>query len=348
MQFGLDKERIVAFPRLTYDEAMRRYGSDKPDTRFGLELFDVSELVKDSGFGVFKNTVAAEGRVRGVRYPGGHRLSRKEVAELEDLAKQFGAKGMASVYVELPDEEVEGSVVSPAGRRYRSSIVKFFDLAELDSIYDAAGAEPGDLLCFVADDYAVTCEALNRLRLQIGDKCGLRDRRKLNFLYVVDFPLVEWNPDQRRWDPSHHPFTSPKMDDLRHMATDPGKMRADCYDLVCNGTEMASGSIRIHQPELQAKMFELIGLDEEQQQARFAHILEAFSYGAPPHGGMAPGIDRLVMALLDEENISEVIAFPKMGNGYDPLMDSPSLVDEAQWQELGLQVRPSLTAKQPV
>jgi aspartyl-tRNA synthetase len=342
-RFGLEKDKIGEFPRMTYDEAVRRYGSDKPDTRFGLELFDVSDLVTESGFGVFKQTVASEGQVKGVRYPGGAKLSRKEVAELEDLCKSYRAKGMASVYVEDPESEVEGSVVSPAGRRFRGSIVKFFDLAELDAIAARAEAESGDLLCFVADMPDVVAEALNRLRLHIGTVCGLRDKRKLNFLYVIDFPLVEWNAENRSWTPSHHPFTSPKIVDMQYIDNDPGRMRADCYDLVCNGTEMASGSIRIHQPEVQARIFKLIGVDEQQQQERFAHILEAFSYGAPPHGGMAPGIDRLVAVLLDEENIREVIAFPKMGNGYDPLMDSPSTIDEAQWQEVGLQVRPSLT-----
>lgn len=344
-EFSLDKEKVGEFPRITHAEALRRYGSDKPDIRFGLELFDVTGLVGDSGFGVFKNTVSAGGSVRGVRYPGGHKLSRKEVGDLETLAKQYGAKGMASVYVEHPSEEVEGSVMSPAGNRFRSSIVKFFDLAELDAIYEAAQAEPGDLLCFIADEYPVTCEALNRLRLAIGDALGLRDPRKLAFLYVIDFPLVEWNAEERRWDPSHHPFTSPKAEDMHLFDTDPGKMRADCYDMVCNGSELASGSIRIHRPDIQAKLFRLIGVDDEQQSERFAHMLEAFSFGAPPHGGMAPGVDRLVMQLLNEENIREVIVFPKMGNGYDPLMDSPSEIDEKQWQEMGLEKRKNLMAK---
>lgn len=340
-EFGLDKEHVQPFGRMTYDEALAKYGSDKPDLRFGLEIFDYTASAKGSAFGVFANTVEAGNMVRGLRYPGGAKLSRKEVGELEELCKSAGAKGMASLYVEDPANEVEGSLLTGKGRRVRGAAAKFLVPDEADALIQAAQAEVGDLVCVVADTWTVTNEALNKLRLHIGTVCGLRDPRKLAFAYVLDFPLVEWNEDEQRWDPSHHPFTSPKVEDMQYIDSDPARMRADCYDLVCNGVEMASGSIRIHQPDMQARIFDLIGVDKQAQQERFAHILEAFSYGAPPHGGMAPGIDRLVMALMDEENIREVMAFPKIGNGYDPMMDAPSTVDEAQWKDMGLQITPA-------
>ncbi len=337
-EFGLEKDPVEAFQRITYDESMRLYGNDKPDLRFGLEIFDVSDSVKDSGFGVFKSTVESGGCVRGVRFPGGAKLSRKEVTELEDFCKGFGAKGMASLYVE--DTEHEGSHPLGDGRFVRGAMSKFLSAEEINALITAGDAVVGDLLCFVADKWPVTCEALSRLRLLIGDRCGLRDRRKFKFAFVLDFPLVEWNEDEQRWDPTHHPFTSPKVDDLVYLDTDPARIRADCYDVVCNGVEWASGSIRIHRPDVQARIFKLIGVTDEEQQSRFGHILEAFTYGAPPHGGIAPGIDRMIMFLTDDENIREVIAFPKLGGGYDPMMDAPSDISKQQWEEMGLQVRP--------
>jgi len=339
-EFDLSKEFVDPFQRLTYDESMRLYGNDKPDLRFGLTLFDVSDVAKSSEFSVFRNAVAEGGFVRGVRFPGGAKLSRKEVSELEELCKSYGAKGMASIYVEASEAEVEGSIVAPGGLRVRSSILKFLKPDELQSILDAADAQPGDLLCFVADSWKVTCEALSRLRNVVGELAGLRDPRKLAFAFILDFPLVDWNEEEQRWDPTHHPFTSPKAEDIPLLESDPGRIRADCYDVVCNGVEWASGSIRIHQPDIQARIFKLIGVDEQQQQERFAHILEAFSFGAPPHGGIAPGIDRLIMFLTDDENIREVIAFPKIGNGYDPMMDAPSTVDDRQWADMGLRLQP--------
>lgn len=338
-EFQIDKEKIEPFERLTYDEAVERFGSDKPDLRFGLELFDLSNRVKASGFGVFKSTVESGGCVRGVRYPGGALLSRKEVGQLEEFCREFGAKGMASLSVVVAENAgEEGSpVVLPSGLAVKGSIAKFFDPQELADILDSAKAQPDDLLCFIADTYSAANNVLFRLRNEIGDRCGLRDARVLKFCWVIDFPLVEWDEAASAWSPMHHMFTAPKDSDLEFLETDPGRVRADCYDIVCNGMEWASGSIRIHRPDVQARVFKLIGFDEAKA-ASFGHMLEAYQYGGPPHGGIAPGIDRLVMLLTDDENIREVMAFPKIGQGYDPLMEAPSTIEPQQWSELGLKL----------
>lgn len=334
-EFGLNKEHVQPFARLTYAEAMEQYGSDKPDLRFGLPIFDATKILENTGFTVFKNTVEVGGKVRGVKYPSGSALSRKDIGGLEEFCKQWGAKGMATLIVENKGDG-EYAHTTANGLGIRGSIAKVLSLPEIEAIIKLAEATAGDLLCFIADEYSAANGILNRLRLEIGDRCGLRDPRKLAYCWVVDFPLVEWDADTKSWSPSHHPFTSPKDEDLHFLDSDPGKVRADCYDMVCNGLEMASGSIRIHRSDVQARIFTLLGIDEATQKERFGHILEAFSYGAPPHGGIAPGIDRQVMILTDTENIREVIAFPKMGNGYDPMMDAPSEIDLAQWKELGL------------
>jgi aspartyl-tRNA synthetase len=334
--FNLDKEKVEPFVRMTYDESMARYGCDKPDLRFGLELFDVTEVLSGAEFGVFKSAIESGGKIRGVRFPGGASLSRKDVTAVEDYCKEFGAKGMASIAITSESAGSDNEVALSNGLFAKAGFLKFLTPAEIEGIASVSQAEAGDLLCFIADEYSAGNNILYRLRNEIGQRCGLRDPRKLKFSFIIDFPLVEWNADARRWDSMHHPFTSPKASDFQYLDTDPGKIRADCYDVVCNGVEWASGSIRIHQPEVQARIFSLLGIDEERQKERFGHILEAFSYGAPPHGGIAPGIDRLIMFLLNEENIREVIAFPKIGMGQDPLMDSPSTIDPQQWAELGL------------
>lgn len=337
-QFSLDLEKLQPFYRMTYADSMNLYGTDKPDLRFGLELFDISESAGESTFAVFKNASEAGARVRGVRYPGGIALSRKDVGALEEFCKEFGAKGMASFYVARDANDGEGVITLPSGRFIRGGCAKFLAPAEADAILDTAKAEVGDLLCFIADDYASANNILGRLRNEIGTRCNLRDPRVLKFGFVLDFPLVEWNPEANRWDSVHHPFTAPKAEDMQYLADEPGRVRADCYDVVCNGAEWASGSIRINKPDVQARVFDLLNIDAATQQARFGHILEAFQFGAPPHGGIAPGIDRYIMLLLGEENIREVMAFPKTGQGYDPFMDAPSTIDPQQWAEMGLRL----------
>lgn len=324
-----EKQMLTPFPRLTWDEALRRYGSDKPDIRFGLELVDLSDIVRDSGFSAFDRILANGGQVKAIRYPNGTKLSRKEVDVVAEFCKEFGAAGMASVAV---------NELNAAG--LKSPITKFFQPEKMEEILKACEAEMGDLLCIVADMPKTVANVLGRLRLEIGNRLGLRDLNKLYFNFVTDFPLVQWDETEKRWDAEHHPFTMPLEEHLQYFDTDPGRMRAQCYDLVCNGQESGSGSIRIHRADIQSKVFSLLGISEETQRERFGHMLDAFSFGAPPHGGFAPGIDRLLMNLLDEPNIREVMAFPKMGLGHDPMMEAPSLVDEAQMKELGLEVKP--------
>ncbi len=327
------------FTRLTYDESMRRFGSDKPDLRFGLELVDLGQALKSTEFGVFKSTLAAGGQVKTVRYPGGASLSRKEIGDLEVFVKEFGAKGLAYLLVETLGSGDPSVQSFPIGDlQIRSPIAKFLTSDELSAIVRETGAEAGDLIGFVADTPSVTANSLGRLRTEIGRRLNMPDPNVLHFAWITDFPLVEWNENEKRWDASHHPFTMPHTADLEFLESDPGRVRALCYDIVCNGMEWASGSIRIHRPDIQAKVFKLLGISEETQRDRFGHILDAFEYGAPPHGGIAPGIDRLLMRLLDTDNIREVMAFPKMGGGIDPMMGAPAEVDNVQLGELHLKV----------
>lgn len=323
-EFKLDKHPVGMFDRITYDEAMHLYGCDKPDLRFGLQLFDATPAFQDTEFAVFKNTIEAGGFVRGVRYPGGAKLSRKDLGVLEEFVKEFGAKGLGTLMVEETG--------------YRGSIAKFVTPEIGQELRKLTEAEDGDLLLFIADEYSATNNILYRLRLEIGDRLGLRDPKVLKYIWVLDFPLVEWDVEGNRWSSMHHPFTMPKEEDLIYLQTDPARIRAEAYDMVCNGTECAGGSIRIHRSDIQARIFSMLGISAETQQERFGHILEAFSYGAPPHGGIAWGFDRFAMLLTDTENIREVMAFPKVANGYDPLMDAPSTIDPQQWAELGLRL----------
>ncbi|HEY3269220.1 MAG TPA: aspartate--tRNA ligase [Armatimonadota bacterium] len=325
---AVSEKRInTPFPRLTYDEAIAKYGSDKPDLRFGLELVDVGPIVQGSGFRVFDATLDGGGQVKALRYPGGAAIGRADVDRLTDFARAQGAKGLVSLAY-TPD-----GIKTPS-----ASMLKFITEEHLEKIRIAAGAEIGDSVLVVADQPKVVAKTLGALRLEVGRRNSLMDPNVMALAWVIDFPMFEWDEDGKRWDAAHHPFTSVKDEDVHFLDTDPGKAHANAYDLVCNGSELASGSIRIHQSDIQSKIFDLMGHTPESIQERFGHIIEAFQYGAPPHGGIAPGIDRTVMLLLDTDNIREVMAFPKTTTGLDPMTDAPSLVDQAQLDELHLAV----------
>jgi aspartyl-tRNA synthetase len=322
------KKAPPVFPRLTYAEAMDRYGSDKPDLRFGLPLANLSDLVASSSFTVFATTVTDGGQVKGLRFPGAASYSRKQVDELTELAKQRGAKGVVTLAVE-------------PGGALRGPVAKFLSADEMQAITTRLEGQLGDLLLIVAGSAKVSSETLGMLRLVVGDRLNLRDPNAMAFAWVLDFPLLEWKEEEQRWDSTHHPFTSPKPQDMHLLDTDPGSVRADCYDLVCNGVELGSGSIRIHQRDIQELVFKHLGYTEEDASMRFGHLLEAFDYGAPPHGGIAPGVDRLVMMLAGEESIREVIAFPKTQTAFDPLMGAPAPVSGQQLADLHLSIKPA-------
>jgi aspartyl-tRNA synthetase len=313
------------WPRLSYEEALARFGKDNPDIRFGLELVDVSDLAEGSGFKVFESAVKGGGIVRGINVKGCGHYSRGEIDELTAFVADFDAKGLAYLGIDEKGKQ-------------RSSFAKFFSAEGLDKLIERMEAEKGDLLLFVADKPAVVNEALGRLREHLGVELGLADPDVLAFCWVIDFPLVLWSEEEKRWDPSHHLFTSPMPEDVPLLDTDPGKARGQQYDMVINGHEVGGGSIRIHDRGLQEKIFDLIGLEVETARARFGHMLEAFEYGTPPHGGIAPGIDRLCMLLAGEPNIREVIAFPKNQAARDVMAGAPSAVEPEQLKELHLRI----------
>ena len=313
------------WPRLTYQEAMRRFGKDNPDIRFGMELQDINELAGRSGFQVFESTVSGGGQVSGITAPGLGDYTRKQLDELTEIAKKHGAKGLAYIAIGTNGEQ-------------RSSFAKFTKPEILGSILEVMNGKPGDLLLFVADQPGVVYEVLGRLRVLLAERSGIIDKDVLAFCWVIDFPFVVWNADEKRWDPSHHLFTSPMVEDIPLLDIDPGKARGQQYDLVLNNYEVGGGSIRIHQRSLQERVFKLIGLDPEVARERFGHMLEAFEYGTPPHGGIAPGIDRICMILADEPNIREVIAFPKSQTARDLMADAPSPAEPNQLKELHIKL----------
>ncbi|HOP99678.1 MAG TPA: aspartate--tRNA ligase [Acetivibrio clariflavus] len=313
------------FIRMPYQEAMDRFGTDKPDIRFGLELVNVSDLVENCGFKVFADAVKNGGSVRAINAKGGGRhFSRREIDSLGEFVKTYRAKGLAWIVVE------ENELKSP--------ITKFFTEEETKAILDRVGAEPGDLVCFVADKNEVVYDALGQLRLEIARKMDLIDESQFKFLWVTEFPLLEYDEEEKRYVAKHHPFTSPMDEDIKYLDTEPEKVRAKAYDIVLNGTEIGGGSIRIHDQALQSKMFKLLGFTEEQAWDRFGFLLEAFKYGTPPHGGLAFGLDRLVMLMAGRSSIRDVIAFPKVQNASDLMTGAPDVVEDKQLKELHIKL----------
>jgi len=314
------------FPRFTYHEALRRWGSDKPDLRFGVELVDLSEDVKGTQFNAFAAVLASGGTVKGIVAPGWASLTRKDTDALIDQAKQWGAKGLVTLAV-----EADG---------LRGGAAKFLAEEETRRIVKRSGAKVGDMLLIVADEPLRTADVLGRLRLEVGRRCGLIDDSLLGFCWIVGFPLLEWLPDENRWTFMHNPFCSPVVMDSDAIRADPGGIGSNQYDLACNGYEVGGGSIRIHRPDIQRTVYELMGYSPEETDASIGHMLEAFEYGAPPHGGIATGIERTVMLMVDEPNIREVMAFPKNQSAQDLLMQAPSPVTQKQLDELQLRLKP--------
>ena len=318
---SLQFELPAKFQRLTYREAMNRYGSDKPDLRFDLEFKDFNEIAKKSDFGVFKGAVEQGGSVKTLVVPGCAGYSRKQISDLEETAKIYGAKGLA--WMKVADGGLEGG------------ISKFFHPLASE-ITDTLGAKPGDLLLFVADTWSTACTSLGAIRNRLGKDLELADPNRFEFLWIVDYPLFKWDNDEKKWAPAHHMFTMPQDRFIDSMEDNPGEVIGNLYDLVLNGNEIASGSIRCHDPEIQKRIFRIVGFSEEEAEKRFGFLLESFRYGPPPHGGIAPGLDRLVMIMTGESTIREVIPFPKNTMGISPMDNSPSNVDPLLIKDLGL------------
>ena len=311
--------------RMTWQEAMDRFGSDKPDTRFGMELNDVTDVVRDCEFAVFKNAIADGGSVRGINAKGQGTMPRKKIDALVAFVKDYGAKGLAYIAIQ-PD----GSI--------KSSFAKFMKDEEMQALIAAMQGEPGDLLLFAADKNKIVYASLGALRLELVDKMGLLDKNQYNFLWVTEFPLLEWSDEENRFQAMHHPFTMPMEEDLQYIDTDPGRVRAKAYDIVLNGTEIGGGSVRIHQDDIQEKMFEALGFTKERAHEQFGFLLDAFKYGVPPHAGLAYGLDRLIMLMAKVDSIRDVIAFPKVKDASCLLTNAPDTVDEKQLEELGIRV----------
>ena len=311
--------------RMTWQECMDRFGSDKPDLRFGMELKDVSDVVKDCGFGVFTGALAAGGSVRGINARGQGAMPRKKIDKLTEFVRDYGAKGLAYVAI-----QADGTC--------KSSFAKFMKPEEMEALVAAMGGEPGDLLLFAADKNKVVWDSLGALRLELARQMDLLDKKEYCFLWVTEFPLLEWSEEEQRYTAMHHPFTMPMEEDWEKIDTDPGSVRAKAYDIVLNGTELGGGSVRIHQNDIQSKMFEVLGFTSEQAQEQFGFLLNAFKYGVPPHAGLAYGLDRLIMLMVGADTIRDVIAFPKVKDASDLMSEAPSVIDEKQLKELCLKV----------
>lgn len=323
---GLEVE--LPLPRMTWKEAMERYGSDKPDTRFAMELTDVSETVKDCGFGVFTSALENGGSVRGLNVKGQAAMPRKKIDALVDFAKGYGAKGLA--YLSIQED---GSC--------KSSFAKFMTEEQLHALVQAMQGEKGDLLLFAADKNPIVYSVLGALRVELGKQLGLIDESKFHFLWVTEFPLLEWSEEENRFMAMHHPFTMPMEEDWQYIDSEPGRVRAKAYDIVLNGVELGGGSVRIHQDDIQEKMFEALGFTKEQAWEQFGFLLSAFRYGVPPHAGLAYGLDRFVMLLVHADNIREVIAFPKVKDASCLMTEAPGTVDEKQLEELQIALVPA-------
>ena len=316
--------------RMTWEEAMNRFGSDKPDLRFGMELKDVSSIVKECGFSVFASAIENGGTVRGINVEGQAEMPRKKIDALVEFAKGYGAKGLAYLCV-LPDGT------------YKSSFAKFMTEEELDNLVKAMDGKKGDLLLFAADKKKVVWDVLGALRCEIAKNLELINKGEFNFLWVTEFPLLEWSEEENRYKAMHHPFTMPMDEDIQYIDSDPGRVRAKAYDIVLNGTELGGGSVRIHQSDIQEKMFEVLGFEKEDAYERFGFLLNAFKYGVPPHAGLAYGLDRLVMLMVGAESIREVMAFPKVKDASDLMCEAPNVVDAKQLEELALSINASAT-----
>ena len=325
---ALGVEVPLPIQRMTWQEAMDRFGSDKPDLRFDMELQDVSEVVKDCGFGVFTGALAAGGSVRGINAKGQGSMPRKKIDKLVDFVKDYGAKGLAYLSV-----QEDGS--------YKSSFAKFMTQEELDALVKAMDGKPGDLLLFAADKNKVVWDSLGALRLELARQMDLLDKNEYRFVWITEFPLLEWSEDQQRYTAMHHPFTMPMDEDIPLLDTDPGAVRAKAYDIVLNGTELGGGSVRIHQNDIQEKMFEMLGFTKEEAQERFGFLLTAFKYGVPPHAGLAYGLDRMIMLMAKEDSIRDVIAFPKVKDASCLMTEAPGVVDDQQLEELCIRIADS-------
>ena len=321
----LGVEVSLPIPRMTWQEAMDRYGSDKPDIRFGMELQNVTETVKNCEFVVFKNAIENGGTVRGINAKGQGGMPRKKIDKLVSFAKDYGAKGLAYIAI-----QEDGTV--------KSSFAKFMKDEEMDALIAAMDGEKGDLLLFAADKNKVVWDVLGALRLELARQMELLDKSEYKFLWITEFPLLEWSEEQNRFTAMHHPFTMPMEEDLQYIDSDPGRVRAKAYDITLNGNEIGGGSVRIFNPEIQSKMFEVLGFTPEQAQEQFGFLLTAFKYGVPPHAGLAYGLDRLVMLMAKEDSIRDVIAFPKVKDASDLMTEAPTRVDQKQLDELGLAV----------
>ena len=311
--------------RITWQDAMDRYGSDKPDLRFGMEIRDVSETVKGCGFGVFTGALENGGVVRGINAKGQGSMPRKKIDKLVDTAKTYGAKGLA--YIAIHEDGT-----------CKSSFAKFMTEEEMQQLIAAMDGQPGDLLLFAADRFRTVCAALGALRLVLGEEMGLIDHHAFRFVWVVDFPLLEWSDEENRFMAMHHPFTMPNEDDWQKIDSDPGAVRAVAYDIVLNGTELGGGSVRIHMDDVQEKMLEVLGFSKERAEEQFGFLLTAFKYGVPPHAGLAYGLDRMIMLFTGSDSIRDVIAFPKVKDASDLMMRAPSAVDAKQLEELSLSI----------